>query len=568
MARYRFAYGEDSPYGHAVALVGEHRHPDGRVVLDLGCGYGAIAEPVRRLGLDYVGLDLDEEGLADLRARGFEARRLDLAGPEGIAPALQAAARGRRVAAVTALDVVEHLAQGPGTLRALNGFALASGRPPLVVSIPNVAHLDLAAKLLLGRWDVTETGLLDSTHVSLYSPARLRRVFAATGWAEIGERDFELVASDQHFPADAAPLAAGTPLHGLVALVRRRAASGATTNQFVRAYAAVPHPDPTGGPGSSGVVVPSGVAVPGELVVPDTGVTSPLLSVLIVTAAGREALLADALVALDAQTRQDFEVVVLVLDALGSEVRAAERLVAEFGESLAGRTQVAGVRGSSRPQALSLGVARARGRYVTVLDDEVVPFAHLVESYASLAAGAAGQVLRILPAEQAARPIPWPEGHEGFVAAEGACTPWPERFDLLAELCDEHSPPESYALPRSCFVDLGIAHDEALGAAAEWDVLVQAALCCGLAAGGGEPATLRRAGALGPLPGTPSASEAAEARERARLRLDETPLLLPAGSAKVIRELLGRPGSRGSGGSGQPGSRAAGQAGQPAAEGA
>lgn len=539
MARYRFDYAEGSPYGHAVALLREHRHPAGRVVLDLGCGYGAIAEPVRRLGLDYVGLDLDEESLADLRARGFEARPLDLADPGGIVATLQAAAAGREVAAIAALDVVEHLTDGPATLRALNDFALASGRPPLVVSVPNVTHVDLVAKLLLGRWDVTETGLLDSTHVSLYSPARLRRVFEGTGWAEIAARDFELEESDQHFPPDAASLAAGAPLHELVAFVRGRAESGATTNQFVRAFAPVPLPDPTAGQPVAG----GGAAEQGVLVAPETGASAPLLSLLLVTAAGREALLADALLALDAQTCQDFEVVVLVLDALGAEVRATQRLVSEFGESLAGRTQVAGVRGASRPRALSLGVARARGRYVTVLDDEVLPFAHLVETYASLSAGSAGRVLRVLPAEQAARPVAWPDGHEGFVAVEGARTPWPASFDLLAELCDELSPPESYALPRSCFADLGIVHEESLGASAEWHALVQAALCCGVACAEGEPATLRRAGALGPLPGAPTPGEVARARARARARLDETPLLLPPGSARTIRELLARAGT-------------------------
>ena len=53
------------------------RDGDG-VVLDLGCGYGHVSEPIRDLGLTYVGLDIDREALTDLEQRGFEVGTLDL----------------------------------------------------------------------------------------------------------------------------------------------------------------------------------------------------------------------------------------------------------------------------------------------------------------------------------------------------------------------------------------------------------------------------------------------------------------------------------------------------------
>ena len=43
-------------------------------------------------------------------------------------------------------------------------------RAPLVLSVPNVTHKDLALKLLIGRRDVTEAGLLDHTHVDFKMP--------------------------------------------------------------------------------------------------------------------------------------------------------------------------------------------------------------------------------------------------------------------------------------------------------------------------------------------------------------------------------------------------------------
>ena len=515
--RYRFGYQESSPYGHAVGLVAAHRRADGEVVLDLGCGFGAIAEPLADLGLAYVGLDIEQAGLDDLAARGFATARLDLGDAGSLRATLEHAAAGRAVAAITALDIVEHLGNGGEVLAALNDFALANGRPPLVVSVPNVTHVDLAAKLLIGRWDVTPTGLLDETHVALYSPERVSRAFLAAGWAETGAHDFELVESDQHFPADAATLAPASPLHDLVVAVRRRAAPGATTNQFVRSFAPVPAP-------------PVGPAPPAP------GAPAPLLAALVLTSPGREPLLEDVLVALDAQDCDDFEVVLLVAGALGAEMRAVERLVATFSGGLAARTTVVATRDLSRAAALDLGVRRARGRYVTVLDDEVVQFAHHVAVLAGLAERAPGTVLRSVQADQPARPVGWPcDGPEGFAAVGGARPATPGEFDLLDHLGDDLSPPGCYALPRSCFVDLGLSYAGAVAGAEEWEVLLHAAMLCGVTSDATAITTLRRVGALGATVGSPTPDGLAAARAAVRARLDDMPLLLPRGAAAALR---------------------------------
>jgi 2-polyprenyl-3-methyl-5-hydroxy-6-metoxy-1,4-benzoquinol methylase len=520
--RYRFGYDESSPYGHAVGLVAAHRRAGGEVVLDLGCGFGAIAEPLAELGLSYVGLDIEQAGLDDIVARGFAAARLDLGDAGSLRATLEHAASGRSVAAITALDIVEHLTNGREVLAALNDFALANGRPPLVVSVPNVTHVDLAAKLLLGRWDVTPTGLLDETHVALYSPERVSRAFLAAGWAETDAHDFELPESDQHFPADAASLAPASPLHDLVAAVRRRAAPGATTNQFVRSFSPVPAP-------------------PADATLPALEAPAPLLSALVLTSPGRGALLEDVLVSLDAQSSADLEVVLLVAGALGAEVRAVERLVATFSGGLAARTTVVATRDLSRAAALDLGVRRSRGRYVTVLDDEVVAFAHHMEVLAGLAARAPGTVLRCVQADQLARPVGWPcDGPEGFVAIDAARTSSPAKFDLVAHLGDDLSPSGSYALPRSCFSDLGLSYVDAVAGAEEWEVLVHAAMLCGVTTDSSAVTTLRRVGALGPTVGSPSPDALSQARDALRARLDDAPLLLPRGAAAALRALQER----------------------------
>lgn len=79
---YRFDYAEGTPYANAVQLIARHRRPGGEVVVDLGCGHGAVAEPLAALGLAYLGVDSAPDGLHDLAGRGFPTLRADLADPQ------------------------------------------------------------------------------------------------------------------------------------------------------------------------------------------------------------------------------------------------------------------------------------------------------------------------------------------------------------------------------------------------------------------------------------------------------------------------------------------------------
>jgi hypothetical protein len=55
---YAFRYTDDSPYGHIVHLLDQHL-PDRGLIIDLGCGHAAIAEPTLKLGFSYAGVDGD-----------------------------------------------------------------------------------------------------------------------------------------------------------------------------------------------------------------------------------------------------------------------------------------------------------------------------------------------------------------------------------------------------------------------------------------------------------------------------------------------------------------------------
>jgi SAM-dependent methyltransferase len=236
--KYDFGFTWDSTYGYAARLVGAHADVGG--VVDLGCGLGTFSQPIVELGFDYQGFEYDPDSVDECRRRGVACEPIDLHDAEHALERVIAVVGDRRVVAVSLLDVVEHLPDPAvvlaGVARLLDALA-SDGHPPLLVlSIPNVAHADLGAKLALGRWDVTETGLLDATHITLFTHDRLVATTEAAGLVEVGRNDVVFPDTEQRFPPDHPAVAHDTPVNRFLHALRLGADPWGHTYQFVRAY--------------------------------------------------------------------------------------------------------------------------------------------------------------------------------------------------------------------------------------------------------------------------------------------------------------------------------------------
>ena len=515
---YDFGYADGTPYEHAVRLLERHAAPGGGVVVDLGCGYGAIAEPVGDLSLQYLGADLDPGGVKSLRDRGFEAVVGDLGRPQELLAEVKEALGGRRVAAICMLDVVEHMAQADAVLEAVQAFAVEAGDAPLVVSIPNVTHLDMGVKLLMGRWDVTRTGLLDMTHLRFFSPGELGRAMQRTGWREIGRHDLELSFSDQHFPRDLVPLERETPVGAFLMSLRRMADDAGLVNQFVRAYApSVPEP----------------VAVVRE------SEDGPFMSVLVRTQGTRPVTLHETLLSLAAQTCDDFEVLVLAHDVGADTTARLEALVGEFHPAFAGRVRIVPVEGGGRARPLNVGARAAHGRYLAMLDDDDVALAHWIAELRAAEARKPGGVLRIGVATQevAGGTRDW-SGEEGYRVVNKPRCRFPLEWDFLGHFFENWTPNCGYAVPRSMVVDLRHFWDEDLPVLEDWDHLLRTAAIAGVESAPTYATLVRMWTNAENSLTVHSTEEWRSTRQRVIARLDAQPFLLDRGSASKVRAVF------------------------------
>lgn len=81
---------------------------------------------------------------------------------------------------IVAADVLEHLRDPWRVARACRELLKPDGR--LLLSIPNVGHAALVSSLIDGRFDYTEEGLLDRTHLRFFTRKSLLEMLRETGY--------------------------------------------------------------------------------------------------------------------------------------------------------------------------------------------------------------------------------------------------------------------------------------------------------------------------------------------------------------------------------------------------
>jgi 2-polyprenyl-3-methyl-5-hydroxy-6-metoxy-1,4-benzoquinol methylase len=158
-----------------LALVGY-----GKRVLDVGCSSGYLARPLVERGCVVIGIERDPDAAeaaldvcADVLVGDVE--ELDLPFQSG------------SFDVVLCGDLVEHLRDPETFLSRVRPLLASEGR--LLLTTPNVANWALRLNLLAGRWRYTERGLLDRTHLHLFTRRTLVEALDNAGFRVL-ELDF------------------------------------------------------------------------------------------------------------------------------------------------------------------------------------------------------------------------------------------------------------------------------------------------------------------------------------------------------------------------------------------
>lgn len=145
-------------------------------ILEVGCSTGYFGQALKDAGHEVWGIEMVPEPASI--AEGV----LDKVYVGTIEAFLEEdTAKTVKFDYITFGDVLEHLPYPADTLRKCKSILTPTGA--IIASIPNVAHLAVRLMLLEGRWEYSNLGIMDNTHLRFFTKNSIIQMFNESSYA-------------------------------------------------------------------------------------------------------------------------------------------------------------------------------------------------------------------------------------------------------------------------------------------------------------------------------------------------------------------------------------------------
>lgn len=152
--------------------------PSGARVLELGCATGYLSGYMEQaLGCQVIGMEMHPPSVEIARTRCTAVYQADLDAP----CILDQAAEHGPFDVLLAAAVLEHLKYPERLLCDAKPLLKPGGR--IIVSLPNIANWRIRLNLLRGRFDYEDYGIMDRTHLRLFTLKTGHELIASAGYA-------------------------------------------------------------------------------------------------------------------------------------------------------------------------------------------------------------------------------------------------------------------------------------------------------------------------------------------------------------------------------------------------
>lgn len=151
--------------------------PDSAIA-EVGCGDGATGAAALERGKagHYTGFELMPEVAAIARPRLSEVIT-------GNVETMDLSRFAGKFDALIMSEVIEHLSDPWSTLETLLACLKPDGE--VIASSPNIAHRNVLANLLAGKFEYADAGVMDRTHLRWFTPASYHALFERAGCRDI-----------------------------------------------------------------------------------------------------------------------------------------------------------------------------------------------------------------------------------------------------------------------------------------------------------------------------------------------------------------------------------------------
>lgn len=165
-------------------------------ILDIGCGSGLMADFLSNDSIIIDGIEIDDDAKnAALRKNIY--RNIELVSIEEIDKS-ELESKFDKYDYIILADLLEHLISPYDVIEKLQCILKEDGQ--LLISIPNISHIDIIENLLNNKFNYNDVGLLDTTHLRFYTLSSFAQMIDNINQHRNKKIDLELIDSTKVLP--------------------------------------------------------------------------------------------------------------------------------------------------------------------------------------------------------------------------------------------------------------------------------------------------------------------------------------------------------------------------------
>lgn len=163
---------------HIDRLAVEQVPPDS-FVLDIGCATGFMGEYlIKKKKCTVFGIDVRSSEVGVARKRLHDAFLCDIEQKNSV-EIIMKRTRGKKFNVILATSVIEHLKEYSIALFHMKQLLKQNGI--IIASTPNIVYWSMRLEMLKGKFDYTEYGILDNTHLHFFTIQTFKEYFEKNG---------------------------------------------------------------------------------------------------------------------------------------------------------------------------------------------------------------------------------------------------------------------------------------------------------------------------------------------------------------------------------------------------
>ena len=205
----------------------------------------------------------------------------------------------------------------------------------------------------------------------------------------------------------------------------------------------------------------------------------PFLSIITRTQGKRPEMLTETLLCICGQVDTDFELLIIGHNVEDNDRDRVLEIIGDLPQWMQEKTRYVPVFGGTRATPLNRGFEEARGKYITILDDDDLVFDNWIEKFKEAAEENPGKIIHSYAVSQDWETLSG-EHSNTPIAVDKPTNIFCEDFLITRQLTFNVCPTMALAFPSYPFKHLNIRFDEQFTTTEDWDFLMRTAFITGV----------------------------------------------------------------------------------------